>query len=68
MAPRFRTAWALPTSMLLGTFAWSFVYVSLPFHIQRMSTLDATATLRWTGWILGISPLAAVATAPLWGR
>jgi len=58
----------LPLAMFLGTFAWSFVYVSLPFHIQRISTWDATATLRWTGWILGISPLATVATAPLWGR
>ena len=54
--------------MLLGTFAWSFVYVSLPFHIQRMSTLDAAATLRWTGWILGISPLITVITAPISGR
>lgn len=54
--------------MLLGTFAWSFVYVSLPFHIQRMSTLDPAATLRWTGWILGISPLITVVTAPISGR
>jgi DHA1 family multidrug resistance protein-like MFS transporter len=54
--------------MLLGTFAWSFIYVSLPFHIQRMSTLDPAATLRWTGWILGISPLITVVTAPISGR
>jgi MFS family permease len=54
--------------MFFGTFAWSFVYVSLPFHVQRISTGDATATLHWTGWILGISPLATVVTAPLWGR
>lgn len=54
--------------MFFGTFAWSFVYVSLPFHIQRISTWDATSTLRWTGWILGISPLTTVVTAPLWGR
>jgi MFS family permease len=54
--------------MFFGTFAWSFVYVSLPFHIQRMSAWDPGATLRWTGWILGISPLVTVATAPLWGR
>jgi MFS transporter, DHA1 family, multidrug resistance protein len=58
----------LPLAMFFGTFAWSFVYVSLPFHIQRVSTWDAAATLRWTGWILGVSPLATVATAPLWGR
>ena len=54
--------------MFFGSFAWSFVYVSLPFHIQAISTVDATATLRWTGWILGISSLVTVVTAPLWGR
>jgi DHA1 family multidrug resistance protein-like MFS transporter len=65
---RTRAEWVLPTSMLLGTFAWSFVYVSLPFHIQRMSTLEPAATLRWTGWILGVSPLITVITAPISGR
>ncbi len=54
--------------MFFGTFSRSFVYVSLPFHIQRISTWDATSTPRWTGWILGISPLATVAMAPLGGR
>ncbi|HSB40417.1 MAG TPA: MFS transporter [Methylomirabilota bacterium] len=68
MAPVSRTVWVLPASMLLGTFAWSFIYVSLPFHIQKMSTLDPAATLRWTGWILGISPLITVVTAPISGR
>jgi len=63
-----RETQVLPVAMFLGSFAWSFVYVSLPFHIQHVSTWDATATLRWTGWILGISPLATVATAPIWGR
>lgn len=58
----------LPVAMFFGTFAWSFVYVSLPFHIQDITPLDATATLRWTGWILGISPLVTVATAPIWGH
>lgn len=63
-----RAEWVLPASMMIGTFAWSFVYVSLPFHIQKMSTLDPAATLRWTGWILGISPLITVVTAPISGR
>ena len=54
--------------MFLGTFAWSFVYVSLPFYIHAMSPFDATATLRWTGWILGISPLITMVTAPISGR
>ena len=63
-----RETQVLPVAMFLGSFAWSFVYVSLPFHIQRVSTWDTVATLRWTGWILGISPLATEATAPFWGR
>ena len=54
--------------MFFGSFSWSFVYVSLPFHIQKISTLDEVSTLRWTGWILGISPLATVVTAPWLGR
>jgi MFS family permease len=54
--------------MFFGSFSWSFVYISLPFHIQAISTWDAGATLRWTGWILGITPLVTVVTAPLWGR
>lgn len=54
--------------MFFGSFAWSFVFVSLPFHIQRVSTVDPVATLRWTGWILGITSLVTVATAPVWGR
>jgi MFS transporter, DHA1 family, multidrug resistance protein len=58
----------LTASMFLGTLAWQFVAVSLPFHVQAMSTVDPAATLRWTGWILGISSLVTVATAPLWGR
>jgi len=35
--------------MFRGTFAWSFVYVSLSFHIRAISPLDATATLTWMG-------------------
>jgi MFS family permease len=58
----------LPLAMFFGSFAWSFVYISLPFHIQRISTWDAAGTLAWTGWIMGITPLATVVTAPFWGR
>lgn len=60
--------YVLPVAIFFATFAWSFVYVSLPFHIHAISTLDAVSTLRWTGWILGIAPLVTVVTAPLWGR
>ncbi len=58
----------LSVTMFFGSFAWSFVFVSLPFHIQRISPLDPAATLRWTGWILGITSLVTVVTAPVWGR
>jgi DHA1 family multidrug resistance protein-like MFS transporter len=54
--------------MFWASFAWSFVFVSLPFHIQAISTIDPVATLRWAGWILGVSSLVTVVTAPLWGR
>ena len=58
----------IPLAMFFGTFSWSFVYVSLPFYIGTISHGDPASTLRWTGWILGISPLVTVVTAPLWGR
>lgn len=58
----------LPLVLFFGTFAWSFVFVSLPFYIERLSQLGPISTLRWTGWILGITPLVTVLTAPLWGR
>jgi DHA1 family multidrug resistance protein-like MFS transporter len=58
----------LAAAMFLSSFAWSFVFVSLPFHIQAISPLDPAATLRWTGWLLGVTSLVTVATAPVWGR
>ena len=64
----FRSRWILPIAIFFGTFAWSFVYVSLPFYIQRISTVDEASTLRWTGWILGISNIVTVVTGPFWGR
>ncbi|MGH7278904.1 MAG: MFS transporter [Candidatus Rokuibacteriota bacterium] len=60
--------YGLAVAMFFGAFSWSFVYVTLPFHIQVISTVDPVSTLRWTGWILGITPLVTVVTAPLWGR
>jgi MFS family permease len=54
--------------MGLCSFAWAFVYVGLPFHIERITTVGPAATLAWTGWILGITSLAAVGSTPLWGR
>lgn len=59
---------ALVTSMFLGSFAWSFAFISLPFYVEAISTGDAASTLRWTGWIVGISSLVTVLTGPAWGR
>jgi MFS family permease len=57
----------LPLAMFFGTFSWSFVYISLPFHIHRISTWDEVTTLAWTGFILGVPNLITVAVAPFWG-
>jgi MFS family permease len=54
--------------MFLGSFAWSFAFISLPFYVQAISPHDPATTLRWTGWILGISSLVTVVTSPAWGR
>jgi MFS family permease len=59
---------ALTLSMFLGSFAWSFAFISLPFYVQAISPHDPATTLRWTGWILGISSLVTVVTSPAWGR
>ena len=65
MLPALR---ALTISMFLGSFAWSFAFISLPFYIQAISPYDPATTLRWAGWILGISSLVTVLTSPAWGR
>lgn len=58
----------LTLAMFLVSFAWSLVYVGLPFHVQHVSTASPAATLAWTGWILGVTALAAVVTTPLASR
>jgi DHA1 family multidrug resistance protein-like MFS transporter len=64
----FRGTRALTVSMFLGSFSWGFAFISLPFYVQAISTADPAATLRWTGWIMGISSLVTVLTGPAWGR
>jgi DHA1 family multidrug resistance protein-like MFS transporter len=54
--------------MFLGSFAWSFVFVSLPFQVERVSAGRPSATLAWTGWILGITSLVSVVAGPVWAR
>jgi MFS family permease len=59
---------AMVISMFLGSFAWGFAFISLPFYVQAISTSDPATTLRWTGWIVGISSLVTVVTGPVWAR
>lgn len=54
--------------MFLGSLAWSFVFVALPFQVERLSTSGPAGTLAWTGWILGVPSLAAVVAGPMWAR
>ena len=68
MSPAIPRWWLIPAAMFTGSFAWSFAFVSLPFYIQTLSAGDDASTLRWTGWILGISSLMTVVTGPIWGR
>ena len=58
----------LATVVFLGSFAWSFVYVELPFYAGRLTTYDVGPTLAWNGWILGITSLVSVVSTPVWGR
>jgi len=58
----------LITVTFLGSLAWSFVFVALPFQVERLSTSGPAGTLAWTGWILGVPSLAAVVTGPIWAR
>ena len=63
-----RGAGSLTVSMFLGSFAWAFVFISLPFFVREISPIDPQATLRWTGWIVGVTSLVTVITGPAWGR
>ncbi len=65
---RLAGARALTVSMFLGSFAWAFAFLSLPFYVAAISDRGPAATLRWTGWIVGISSLVTVVTGPAWGR
>jgi MFS family permease len=58
----------LTTVTFLVSFAWSSVFVGLPFYVERISRLDPATTVAWMGWILGISPLVSMASGPLWAR
>jgi MFS family permease len=57
----------LPLAIFIGSFSWSFVFVSLPFHIQHISTWTRRAPA-----VDGLDPRRHGARhrhhPPLWGR
>jgi DHA1 family multidrug resistance protein-like MFS transporter len=55
----------LTLAMFMGSFAWAFVYVPLPFYIEQVSTAGVAGTLAWTGWIIGVTSLVAVVSGPV---
>jgi DHA1 family multidrug resistance protein-like MFS transporter len=59
---------ALAAVMFLVSFAWSSVYVGLPFYVERITRAQPGTTIAWTGWILGISSLVSMVASPLWAR
>jgi MFS family permease len=58
----------LAAVMFLVSFAWSSVYVGLPFYVERLTRAEPGTTIAWTGWILGISSLVSMVGSPLWAR
>lgn len=48
-------------------FALNFMFVFLPFYIRAVSDLDESATLRWTGLILGAAAATATFGSAFWG-
>lgn len=59
---------ALPPAVFLLMFGWTSVWATLPFYVHELTPHDPVAALHWTGWILGISPLATMITTPVWVR
>jgi hypothetical protein len=66
ISARFDERHVLPLAMFFGSFSWSFVDISLPFHIQRISTSDA-ALLAWSapGALYASLALIGLACVPL---
>jgi MFS transporter, DHA1 family, staphyloferrin B biosynthesis exporter len=58
----------LAVAMFLVSFAWSSVFVGLPFYVERITRAEPATTIAWTGWILGISSLVSMVASPLWAR
>ncbi len=58
---------AVTTAQFAMAFALNFMFVFLPFYIRTISDLDETATLRWTGLILGAAAATATFGSAFWG-
>jgi DHA1 family multidrug resistance protein-like MFS transporter len=58
----------LVTAQFSLAFGINFMLVFLPFYVQAISPLDAAATLRWTGLIMGASSAMATFGSTFWAR
>jgi MFS family permease len=59
---------AVTVAQFAMAFALNFMFVFLPFYIRAVSDLDETATLRWTGLILGAAAATATVGSAFWGN
>ena len=48
--------------------AFSMVPPVLPLYLPHLGLTSPDSVRRWAGMVVGITPLAAALTAPLWGR
>jgi len=58
----------LTTAQFSISFALNFMFVFLPFYVQAVSPLDESATLRWTGLIVGAASATATIGSAFWGH
>jgi MFS family permease len=57
----------LAVTQFIAGFSFNFIYVMLPFYIQRISPYDPATTLLWTGLIMGSTGVTSTIFAPVWG-
>src|ERR687886_1981443 len=65
--------WQLNLAALLAVLFVAFVGFSfsgpfLPLLVRHLGVTEPGAVARWSGVLMGLGPLSAVLTSPLWGR
>src|SRR5215813_3631542 len=67
------SVWQLNLAALLAVLFVAFVGFSfsgpfLPLLVRHLGVTEPGAVARWSGVLMGLGPLSAVLTSPLWGR